>query len=161
MLESTWTALKHHQRGVKLLLSSPVSGLRMCYSVWAWDGWWGAEPVGSQPTDEGTPQRVRRALEALGPTFVKLGQILASRGDILPALWIEELENLHSGAATLTWEQLQGQVLEDLGAELDQVFAEFNTTPLAAASIARSIGRACSVVRTWWSKFSALGCDVK
>ncbi|WP_234452826.1 AarF/UbiB family protein [Pseudomonas fluorescens] len=76
-------------------------------------------------------------MEALGPTFVKLGQILASRGDILPALWIEELENLHSGAATLTWEQLQGQVLEDLGAELDQVFAEFNTTPLAAASIAQ------------------------
>ncbi|HBO7968047.1 TPA: AarF/ABC1/UbiB kinase family protein [Pseudomonas aeruginosa] len=138
MLESTWTALKHHQRGreiVTILASFGAQDVLFRLGLGRLVG--GAEPVGSQPTDEGTPQRVRRALEALGPTFVKLGQILASRGDILPALWIEELENLHSGAATLTWEQLQGQVLEDLGAELDQVFAEFNTTPLAAASIAQ------------------------
>ena len=138
MLESTWTALKHHQRGreiVTILASFGAQDVLFRLGLGRLVG--GAEPVASQPTDEGTPQRVRRALEALGPTFVKLGQILASRGDILPALWIEELENLHSGAATLTWEQLQGQVLEDLGAELDQVFAEFNTTPLAAASIAQ------------------------
>ncbi|MEL0209909.1 MAG: AarF/ABC1/UbiB kinase family protein, partial [Novosphingobium sp.] len=44
------------------------------------------------------PQRTRLALEELGPTFVKLGQILATRGDLLPPDWIDELEKLHSRA---------------------------------------------------------------
>lgn len=138
MLESTWTALKHHQRVrqiVTILASFGAQDVLFRLGLGRLMG--EAEPVAGQPTDEGTPQRVRRALEALGPTFVKLGQILASRSDILPAVWIDELETLHSSAATLPWEQLQGQVLEDLGAELDQVFAEFDTTPLAAASMAQ------------------------
>ncbi|MCS5514802.1 hypothetical protein NWF32_01910 [Pseudomonas qingdaonensis] len=113
------------------------------------------------PADEGTPQRVRRALEALGPTFVKLGQILSSRSDILPAAWIDELQALHSSAATLPWAQLQAQVLEDLGAELDQVFAEFDTTRWRRRPWPRCIGHACSGARRWWSRFSVRGCGAR
>ena len=51
------------------------------------------------------PRRTRLALEALGPTFVKLGQILATRGDLLSPEWIAELEQLHSRAPTLPFEQ--------------------------------------------------------
>ncbi len=53
------------------------------------------------------PRRTRLALEALGPTFVKLGQILATRGDLLPPDWIAEFERLHSSAPTLPFDELR------------------------------------------------------
>ncbi|MCJ2034493.1 ABC1 kinase family protein [Methylobacterium sp. J-068] len=83
------------------------------------------------------PQRVRRAIETLGPTFVKLGQILASRPDLLTPEWTEELEKLHSQVKPIPWERIRPQLEEDLGAPPAEVFAEFDTTPLAAASIAQ------------------------
>jgi ubiquinone biosynthesis protein len=65
----------------------------------------GLSPVEAGEGDAGSglslPARTRLALEALGPTFVKLGQILATRGDLLPPPWIVELEKLHSQAPTL------------------------------------------------------------
>ncbi|VFS46532.1 Aminoglycoside acetyltransferase regulator [Budvicia aquatica] len=54
-----------------------------------------------QAPAENQPQQLRRALEALGPTFVKLGQILATRGDLLDDNWTSELEKLHSNVSTL------------------------------------------------------------
>lgn len=91
--------------------------------------------AGGAPED--LARRTRRALEALGPTFVKLGQILATRRDILPPDWIEELERLHSRAPTLPFEQLRPAVETALGAPPEQIFASFDTNPLAAASIAQ------------------------
>ncbi|UFN47107.1 AarF/UbiB family protein [Roseomonas sp. OT10] len=85
----------------------------------------------------GLPHRFRLALEALGPTFVKLGQILGTRADLLPRDWIAELEQLQSGAPRLPFEALRAQVEEDLGAAPETVFAHFDTEPLAAASIAQ------------------------
>jgi ubiquinone biosynthesis protein len=83
------------------------------------------------------PRRTRLALEALGPTFVKLGQILATRGDLLPPEWIAELETLHSSAPTLPFEALRPIVEEALGQPPETAFAHFETTPLAAASMAQ------------------------
>lgn len=83
------------------------------------------------------PARLRQALEALGPTFVKLGQILATRNDLLDPLWISELEKLHSRASILPWEALAAQVYEDLGARPDVVFADFDLQPIAAGSMAQ------------------------
>ncbi len=85
----------------------------------------------------GLPRRTRLALEELGPTFVKLGQILATRGDLLPPEWIAELEQLHSRAPTLPFEELRPCVEEALGQPPEQAFAWFNTEPLAAASMAQ------------------------
>lgn len=83
------------------------------------------------------PRRTRLALEALGPTFVKLGQILATRGDLLPPEWIAELEELHSRAPTLPFEELRPAVEEALGQPPETAFARFDAEPLAAASMAQ------------------------
>ncbi len=83
------------------------------------------------------PVQTRKALEELGPTFVKLGQILAGRADMLGPEWIAEFEKLHSQVPALPFESLRPQLREDLGAEPEEVFARFDTEPLAAASIAQ------------------------
>ncbi|WP_157216165.1 ABC1 kinase family protein [Flavisphingomonas formosensis] len=83
------------------------------------------------------PERTRRAIEELGPTFVKLGQILATRRDLLSDEWIEELERLHSQAPTLPFEMLREAVEAALGQPPEQAFASFDPAPLAAASMAQ------------------------
>lgn len=83
------------------------------------------------------PVQVRQALEELGPTFVKLGQILAGRADMFGPEWIAEFERLHSNVQALPFEVLRPQLREDLGGEPEEVFARFDTEPLAAASIAQ------------------------
>ena len=138
MLDSSWTALKHHRRLHQIVATLVRFGaqdvlLRLGLGRLLVDV--NAEPGESLPAS--TPQRVRMALEALGPTFIKCGQILASRRDILGPEWVNELQALHSQASTLPWAELEAQVLEDLGCGLDQVFAEFDTQPLAAASMAQ------------------------
>jgi ubiquinone biosynthesis protein len=72
-----------------------------------------------------------------GPTFVKFGQILATRSDLLDASWTDELDRLHSQASTLSWEQLAPQIRADLKGDPHSLFAEFDETPLAAASMAQ------------------------
>ncbi|OSZ69433.1 ubiquinone biosynthesis protein [Sphingomonas sp. IBVSS2] len=83
------------------------------------------------------PRRTRLALEALGPSFVKIGQILATRGDLLPPEWIAELEQLHSDAPTLDFETIRAAVEEALGEPPEAAFARFDPVPLAAASMAQ------------------------
>lgn len=92
-----------------------------------------ALPDGASPL----PRRVRLALEALGPTFVKLGQILATRSDLLDPEWIAELEQLHSSAPTLPFEMLRPAVEEALGQPPETAFSQFDVMPFAAASIAQ------------------------
>lgn len=82
------------------------------------------------------PARFRMALETLGPTFVKLGQILASRVDLLPPDWIAELETLHDHVAPVPFEQLRGQLEASLGTSAAQAFAGFEEVPRASGSIA-------------------------
>ncbi|MDD3353256.1 AarF/UbiB family protein, partial [Zoogloea sp.] len=81
--------------------------------------------------------RVRKALEELGPSFVKLGQILATRVDLFPDEWISEFSKLQDQAPALPFEALRPQLLEDLGEAPETVFAHIATTPLAAASLAQ------------------------
>src|SRR5216684_3256733 len=83
------------------------------------------------------PQRVRRVFEILGPTFVKLGQILATRPDLFGPEWITEFEKLQSQAPPLDFEELRPQIEVDLGAPLQEIFEEVDATPLAAASVAQ------------------------
>ena len=83
------------------------------------------------------PVQVRLAMEELGPTFVKLGQILAGRADLFGPEWIAEFEKLHSHVPAVPLADLRPQLREDLGDEPEAVFARFDTEPLAAASIAQ------------------------
>ena len=82
-------------------------------------------------------QRVRRVFEILGPTFIKLGQILATRPDLFGPEWITEFEKLQSQAPPLDFAELRPQIEEDLGGSLEEIFGEVDTTPLAAASVAQ------------------------
>ncbi len=83
------------------------------------------------------PVQVRMALEELGPTFVKLGQILAGRADLFGPEWIAEFEKLHSRVPAVPLDALRPQLREDLGDEPEAVFARFDAEPLAGASIAQ------------------------
>jgi ubiquinone biosynthesis protein len=83
------------------------------------------------------PVRIRRALEELGPTFVKLGQVLATRVDMFPPHWIAEFEKLHSQVPAVSYDILHPYLVDALKGEPSEVFGEFDPVPLAAASIAQ------------------------
>jgi len=83
------------------------------------------------------PERIRRALEELGPTFVKLGQVLATRVDLFPPEYIAEFEKLQDAVPAIPFDQLRVQLEEDLGCLAEACFASVDVTPLAAASIAQ------------------------
>ena len=83
------------------------------------------------------PARVRRALEELGPTFVKLGQVLATRIDLFEPEWITEFGKLQDSTPAAPWADIRQQLCEDLGAPPEEVFAAFDPEPLAAASVAQ------------------------
>ena len=83
------------------------------------------------------PERVRAMLEQLGPTYVKIGQMMASRSDVLPATWIEELAKLQSEAAPFGWEDVQAIVTKELGPDPEVLYATFEHEPFAAASTAQ------------------------
>ena len=83
------------------------------------------------------PERFRRSLEELGPTFVKLGQVLSTRPDLLAPSWIAELERLHSEVAPISFDELLPEVEMALGQSPFDVFAEVEREPHAAASIAQ------------------------
>jgi ubiquinone biosynthesis protein len=84
-----------------------------------------------------TPQRIRHVLEELGPTFIKLGQILATRVDLFSPQYIAEFEKLQDQVPPMPFEELLPQLEEDLGGNIDGFFLEVETQPLAAASIAQ------------------------
>ena len=83
------------------------------------------------------PQRARLAFEVLGPTFLKLGQILSAREDLLPPAWTAELARLHSQVAPVPFDDLLPQVEQALGRSPFEVFCNLEREPYAAASIAQ------------------------
>jgi len=83
------------------------------------------------------PQGARRALQDLGPTFVKLGQILATRVDLFGPEWIAELEKLQDRAPASPYPEVRAQLCDDLGGPPESVFAAFDAQPIAAGSIAQ------------------------
>lgn len=94
----------------------------------------------SQKADEDVerlsmPERVRHTLEDLGPTYIKIGQLLSGRGDLLPAAYIQELTKLLDSAPPFPYDQVVNQISKELGRPPEEVFAQFEHTPVAAASI--------------------------
>jgi ubiquinone biosynthesis protein len=86
---------------------------------------------------EGSPrgQRLREMLDELGPTFVKFGQLLSTRPDIVPPDIVFELKGLQDAVTPFPFEQARGVIEEELGLTLEQLYLEFEETPVAAASI--------------------------
>ena len=83
------------------------------------------------------PQRIRRAMEELGPSFVKLGQVLSTRIDLFPSEYIEEFKKLQNQVPPLPFHEIIEQLEEDLGGPIADVLDSVDLDPLAAASIAQ------------------------
>lgn len=99
--------------------------------------WFGARRQG-QPTSRAVlARRLRLAAEALGPTYIKLGQIISSGQGIFPAELVDEFANCRDRVPPETFATVREVVETDLGAPLHEVFAHFERTPIAAASIAQ------------------------
>lgn len=81
--------------------------------------------------------RLREALEELGPTFVKLGQMMAGRTDIFPEELVSELGKLHEDAAAFPAEVARGIIEQETGKPVAELYASFDDSPMAAASMAQ------------------------
>jgi len=93
--------------------------------------------VSAETQRASTARRFRMLLNELGPTFVKLGQILSTRADLLPGEFVEELATLQDQVDPIPLEQVHAQIRDSLGKEVHELFAHIDPTPLAAASIAQ------------------------
>jgi len=82
-------------------------------------------------------QHFRMALEDLGPTFIKIGQILSTRPDLLPPDYIAELAKLQDAAPPIPWDEVEAQLTAAWGRPPQELFASIEKTPLAAASLAQ------------------------
>lgn len=82
-------------------------------------------------------RRVKLALTELGPTFVKFGQIMSTRPDLIPHELVEELETLQDRVAEIPAAEIRAVIVKELGAPPEDLFAEFDEHPLASASIAQ------------------------
>jgi ubiquinone biosynthesis protein len=90
------------------------------------------------PVEELTlPVKVRLMLQELGPTYVKMGQIISSRAEVLPLDWAQELNKLQSNVPPFPSEQVRQIIVEELGDTPERIYREFNPTPMAAASTAQ------------------------
>ena len=85
-----------------------------------------------------TPEELRTTLEDLGPFYVKLGQILSSRTDILPDSYCKELEKLRSNVRPLPASDARRVIEEETGKKIEDIYSEFRDEPLGSASIAQA-----------------------
>lgn len=82
-------------------------------------------------------ERMRLALEELGPTFIKLGQLLSTRPDIVPVAFVHEFEKLQDNVPSFSFEEVKEQVERELSCQIDCLYLFIDSIPLAAASIAQ------------------------
>jgi ubiquinone biosynthesis protein len=107
-----------------------LGGIRNSMQRWVWQ-------LPDEVAELDTPAKVRLLLEELGPTYVKMGQIVSSQASTIPADWEAELEKLQSDVPPFPAEEVREILEEELGAAPEQVFAAFEIEPLAAASTAQ------------------------
>ncbi len=84
-----------------------------------------------------SPANLRKAFEALGPTFIKIGQILSTRPDILPLAYIEELSKLQDSVPPESFDAIDKVFIEEFSQDVKSLFLHFDENPLASASIAQ------------------------
>ncbi|PYQ55664.1 MAG: ABC transporter, partial [Acidobacteria bacterium] len=83
----------------------------------------------------GDPEKLAQDLEALGPTFIKLGQLLSTRSDLLPAPYLDALARLQDKVEPFPFQEVEEIVSTEIGVRLSKAFLEFDPVPVAAASL--------------------------
>ena len=81
------------------------------------------------------PRRVRRMLEELGPTFIKIGQLLGTRPDLVPKAFIDEFKHLYDKTTPSPFDEVRDLIEAELGRPLKEVFSQFDEEPVASASV--------------------------
>jgi ubiquinone biosynthesis protein len=94
-----------------------------------------ADQSASPVTEQDLPAHFRQALEELGPTFVKLGQVLSTRPDLLPPAYVAELSKLQDAVPPVPWEAIRDAITQELGRPPEEIFASIDPEPLGAASL--------------------------
>lgn len=100
-------------------------------------GYGAAKAGGEVSAGEGDARRLREALEELGPTFVKFGQMVSSRTDVFPEELVGELRKLHDAAGEFPAETARRIIEEETGRKVSELYSSFDDQPMAAASMAQ------------------------
>lgn len=98
-------------------------------------GWFGAKKIEASELRHKEGAKLREKLVTLGPAFIKIGQTLATRADILPVEYIQELAQLQDQVPAFPTEQARAIIEEELRARIEDIFNEFDNKPVAAASL--------------------------
>jgi ubiquinone biosynthesis protein len=93
-------------------------------------------------TTTASAEELAADLEKLGPTFIKLGQLLSTRADLLPTPYLDALARLQDQVAPISFEEVERVVSSELGVRISKAFSDFETAPIAAASLSQ-VHRAC------------------
>lgn len=132
-IKRLWTILFVFTR-YRLDALVPVEQLPVSMRILLWFAPWRLNPV---PSKLNRGERLRLALEALGPIFIKFGQILSTRPDLLPADIAVELKQLQDNVPPFPSKQAVALIEKQLGQTISELFFEFEQEPLASASIAQ------------------------
>ncbi len=129
--------IRHLRRYRHIFTVFARHGFGFALSQLPFDPAWLHKPLSEQPTPrpESFPAHFRQALEELGPAFIKLGQMLSTRPDVLPPSYIRELSKLQDAVPPVPWEEIEPVFERELGASPDDLFAHIDHQPIAAASL--------------------------
>ena len=97
----------------------------------------GAHPSGRIKSTYPSPKRIRRILEELGPSFIKLGQLMSTRADIFPAEYLEEFKKLQDQVPPISFDKIEDVIAKELKRPVKAVFSEIEPEAMAAASVAQ------------------------
>jgi ubiquinone biosynthesis protein len=131
-LQQTYNVLLYHAWDFALGRWPTVNAFRHRMQSWVWK-----LPPEVDLDTVSAPAKVRILLEELGPTYVKMGQIISSQSSVIPAEWNVELAKLQSNVPEFPPEQVRAIIIEELGRPPEEIYATFAPEPFAAASTAQ------------------------
>ncbi len=104
-------------------------------------------------TNFSTAQRLRMVFEELGPTFIKLGQMLSLEPDIIPNDYVEEFKKLQDKVPPFSFEEVRDIIESELGGKPETLFRSLNSVPIAAASVSRTRSSGLGIPGSFWRAF--------